>query len=71
MKILEGGAFNPETVTMLQAALDDAWTNLSPEQQAAMDKGALAGRILRLAAEGERDPIRLRAHAVMGFVAGE
>jgi hypothetical protein len=66
MKLSEGAAFNPETITILQSALDDAWSKLSPEQQAATDKGTLAERILGLAAQGERDPIRLRNGAVSG-----
>jgi hypothetical protein len=69
LKIPEGGSFDPETIATLQTALEDAWTNLSSEQQGAIDKGTLAARILRLAADGERDPIRLCAHAVLGAAA--
>ena len=38
--------FDPETVTLLREALDDAWACLSPELQATMQKTALAERIL-------------------------
>jgi hypothetical protein len=69
LKVPEGDSFDPETIAILRTALEDAWTNLSSEQQGAIGKGTLATRILRLAAEGERDPIRLRAHAVMGAAA--
>lgn len=56
-------SFDPETITLLRAALDHAWLSLSPEQQARTTKSYLAQRILKLAAEGERDPARLRAYA--------
>ena len=45
-------------------ALDDAWACLSPELQATMQKTALAERILKSAARGERDRKRLRAAAL-------
>jgi hypothetical protein len=56
--------FDPETVTLLRETLDDAWACLSPALQATMQKTALAERILRSAARGERDRARLRAAAL-------
>ena len=56
--------FDPETVTLLRETLDDAWACLSPELQATMQKTALAERILKSAASGERDRKRLRAAAL-------
>jgi hypothetical protein len=56
--------FDPETVTLLRETLDDAWACLSPELQATMQKTALAERILKSAARGERDRRRLRAAAL-------
>jgi hypothetical protein len=56
--------FDPETVTLLRETLDDAWACLSPELQATMQKTALAERILKSAAHGERDRKRLRAAAL-------
>jgi hypothetical protein len=56
--------FDPETVTLLRETLDDAWDCLSPALQATMQKTALAERILRSAARGERDRKRLRAAAL-------
>jgi len=56
--------FDPETVTLLRETLDDAWACLSPALQATMQKTALAERILRSAARGERDRKRLRAAAL-------
>jgi hypothetical protein len=68
MKISEGGSYDPETVTLLQAALDAAWDTLSAAQQARTTKSELARRMLKLAAGGERDPARLRARAVTEVV---
>ncbi len=51
--------FDPETVDFLKKTLDDAWNCLPPERQAATLKTTLAERILKSAAEGERDRGRL------------
>jgi len=56
--------FDPETVTLLRETLNDAWDGLSPELQATMQKTALAERILKSAARGERDRKLLRAAAL-------
>jgi len=56
--------FDPETVTLLRVTLEDAWACLSPELQATMQKTALAERILKSAARGERDRKRLRDAAL-------
>jgi hypothetical protein len=68
MKIGQGGSFDPETIALLRTALDEAWVNLAPEQQARASKSGLAERILNLAAQGERDPVRLRTRAVLEVV---
>jgi hypothetical protein len=60
--------FDPETVAILRESLDNAWASLRPEQQAAMLKTTLAGRMLKSAAQGERDPDRLR-DAALDFAA--
>ena len=51
--------FDDETVAMLREVLDEAWTCLRPEQRATMQKAAMAERILKSAAQGERDRERL------------
>ena len=58
--------FDPETVILLRETLDDAWACLSPELQATMQKTALAERILKSAARGERDQKRLLACCCAG-----
>ena len=62
-------SFDPETVALLRETLDDAWASLRPEQQATMQKSALAVRILKFAAYGERDRKRLRDAALMDLAA--
>ena len=61
--------FDPETVTILREILDDAWACLRPEQQATMLKTTLAERILKSAAQGERDRERLRDVALSDLAA--
>jgi hypothetical protein len=55
----EPGYFDPETVIVMQEVLDEAWSCLSPERRATTAKTALAERILRTAAKGERSRKRL------------
>jgi hypothetical protein len=58
-------SYDPETVGMLRQVLDDAWARLSPTQRSKSDKSALALVVLKLAANGERDPARLSAQAML------
>jgi hypothetical protein len=62
-------SFDPETVNLLREALDDAWAALRPQQQGAMQKSALAERMLKSAAQGERNRYRLRDAALRGLIA--
>ena len=61
----EPAYFDLETVALLREVLEDAWALLRPEQRATMLKTALAERILKLAAQGERDRERLLDAALM------
>jgi hypothetical protein len=60
---------DPETIALLRETLDDAWACLPPQQQATMQKSTLAVRILKSAAQGERDRKRLRDAAMMDLTA--
>ena len=60
--------FDPETIAVLRSALEAAWSTLSDQQKATLPQSLLAERILKTAARGERDPVRLRASALMGAV---
>jgi hypothetical protein len=63
--VREDGSYDPETITLLRSVLDAAWNSLSPAQQARISKSHLAERMLKLAASGERDPVRLRVRAIV------
>ena len=58
------GTFDPDTITLLRTVLDEAWDALPPTRQARTSRTAIAQRLLALAADGERDPQRLRAAAM-------
>ena len=55
----ETAYFDLQTVALLRETLEDAWACLRPQQRATMSRTLLAERILRSAAQGERDPERL------------
>jgi hypothetical protein len=61
--------FDLETVALLRAILDDAWASVRPEKRATLSRSVLAERILKSAAEGERDPNRLLEAALMDVAA--
>ena len=61
--------FDPETVSALREILDDAWARIPHAQQATMQKTTLAERILKLAAQGERDRERLLDAALRDLAA--
>jgi hypothetical protein len=65
----KAASFDTETVSLLRATLDDAWASLRPEQRAITSQSILAEGILKLAAEGERNPKRLRDAALMAVAA--
>ena len=50
---------------MLRGVLDEVWDALPPARQARMPKSEMAERILRRAADGERDRARLKAAALL------
>ena len=61
--------FDLETVALLKETLDDAWACLRPEQRATMLKTTLAERILKSAAQGERNRESLLDAALTDHVA--
>lgn len=63
--------FDLETVGVLREVLDDAWALLRMEQRATMSRTIVAERILKAAADGERDPERLLEAALMDFTVEE
>ena len=69
MQTAECGAFDPETIELLRNILEETWGSLRPEEQAQSSRSLIAERILKMAATGERDPIRLRTRALTEVVA--
>jgi hypothetical protein len=61
--------FDADTIALLKVALDEAWDSLPRKFQATMLKTTLAERILKSAAEGERNRGRLREAALRDFAA--
>ena len=61
--------FDGETVALKKVALDEAWDRLPPKLQATMLKTTLAERILKSAADGERNRERLRDAALTDLAA--
>ena len=61
----EGAVFDPETINLMRSVLDAVWASLLAEQRASVSRTFLAVRILKAAAQGERDPARLRDHALL------
>jgi hypothetical protein len=57
------GVFAPEDLSILRVALDVAWNGLALKSRTTDNREVLAARILRLATNGNRDPIRLAAEA--------
>jgi hypothetical protein len=62
------GSFDPETLAILKTVFDEACARLSADQRTANMRSAVAERILKLAAKGERDRGRLLAYALLDFV---
>jgi hypothetical protein len=66
---MTSAGYDSETVMLLRGILEASWERLTAEQQAQTQKSEVALRILQLARQGERDPMRLRAGAVTGVIA--
>ena len=61
--------FDAKTIALLKAALDETWDRLPLKLQATILKTTLAERILKSAAEGERNRERLREAALRDLAA--
>ena len=63
-----GAVYDPETVELLKGCLEEAWSHLDNDQQSRLSKTLFAERILKAAAKGERDPVRLKTAALVEVV---
>ncbi len=59
------GPFDPATLAILKAVFDEACNLLPPDRRSHEMRSNLAVRILKCAAKGERNPLRLRTYALM------
>jgi hypothetical protein len=57
--------FFPEEIALLRSVLDKAAAQLPPHKRTCIMKSFLAEGILKRAATGERDPMRLRVVALL------
>ena len=72
MEWTSGGAemahYDPETLIILRKVLDEAWAALPDGSKSETLQSEMAQRILKQAADGVRDPVRLRASALVSAV---
>jgi hypothetical protein len=61
-------SFDPQTLVVLETAFDEAWLTLKAVGNATVRPDELARSVLRLAMEGERDPVRLHDGALKGLL---
>ena len=61
-------SFDPQTLVLLEAAFDEAWLSLKSAGNRTVKPDELARAVLRLAMEGERDPVRLSDGALEGLL---
>jgi len=60
--------YDPDTVVLLRKILDEAWAALPDDSKSYAVKDEMAQHILKQAADGIRDPVRLRTSALAGVV---
>ena len=60
--------YDPETLVLLRQVLDDTWAAMPDHFKSQTLKSEVAQHILKQAASGVRDPVRLRASALVRTV---
>jgi hypothetical protein len=60
--------YDPQTLVLLRQVLDEAWAALPDHFKSQTLKSEVAQHILKQAANGVRDPVRLRTSALMRTV---
>jgi hypothetical protein len=68
MRGFHNSAFDPQTLIILETAFDEAWLTLKAVGNTSIKPDELARSVLRLAMDGERDPVRLHDGALKGLV---
>jgi hypothetical protein len=59
MRSFHNSSFDPQTLALLEAAFDEAWLTLKSIGNTTVRPNELGRSVLRVAMEGERDPVRL------------
>jgi hypothetical protein len=67
MRRFRNSVFDPQSLVFLETAFDEAWLTLKSTGNTSVKPDELARAVLRLAMEGERDPIRLHDEALEGL----
>jgi hypothetical protein len=68
MRGFGNGAFDPQTLVLLETAFDEGWLTLKLIGNKTVKPDELARAVLRLAMEGERNPVRLHDEALNGLL---
>jgi hypothetical protein len=68
MRGFHNASFDPQTLIVLETAFDEAWLTLKAVGNSTVRADELARSVLRLAMEGERDPVRLHDGALRGVL---
>jgi hypothetical protein len=68
MRGFGNGAFDPQTLVLLETAFDEGWWTLKLIGNKTVKPDELARAVLRLAMEGERNPVRLHDEALNGLL---
>jgi hypothetical protein len=68
MRGFHNSSFDPPTLMLLETAFDEAWLTLKSIGNTTVKPDELARGVLRLAMEGERDPVRLHDGALEGLL---
>ena len=68
MHSFHNSSFDPQTLVLLETAFDEAWLTLKSVGNKTVKPDELARCVLRMAMEGERDPLRLHDGALERLV---
>jgi hypothetical protein len=68
MRGFHSSFFDPPTLVVLETAFDEAWLTLKSIGNRTVKPDELARSVLRLAMEGERDPVLLHDGALDGLI---
>ena len=64
MRGFHNGSFDPQTLVLIETVFDEAWLTLKSFGNKTVKPDELARCVLRMATEGERDPVRLHDEAL-------